>query len=249
VLDVIFYTGLFWLLVSSFFTIYILFSSKWDLKNLKKSIKELLIYGALRVPGDFVLAGFLAFPAYFTAHMVKDDLETAGYVAFSMSLLNMVGAAFGPICLILLPKASIIIKNKDFSLLKDQIAKITYWTFGLTLIGVIVIELFANQIINIYLGKESVTLIYSIRVTFIASFGYTIYISLRSILDAYYVKAVNTINIIISFVFFIVLQAISYYFVTNNYVSILYCFVLSMILLGILTYYETKKIITKHHLE
>jgi len=246
VLDVILYTGIFWLTISTLFTAYILITSKWDLKNLKPQIKELLVFGIQRVPGDFVLAAFLALPAYYTAHMIDDELKTAGYVAFAMSFLNMAGAAFGPISLILLPKASVLIKNKDFELLKYQIKKITLWTLGLTTLGVLFIELFANQIISIYLGKDSPELIYLIRVTFSASFGYTIYISLRSILDAYYIKAVNTINIVISFSFFIGLQLISYYFISKDYIFILYSFVIAMLILGILTYYETKKIIRKH---
>lgn len=244
--EVIFYTGIFWLTISSIFTLYILITSKWDLQNLKSQIKELLVFGTQRVPGDFVLAAFLALPAYFAAHMVEDGLKTAGYVAFAMSFLNMAGAAFGPLSLILLPKASVIIKNKEFKLLKHQIKKITVWTLGLTLLGFIILEVFTNQIIHIYLGKESLELIYTIRVTFLASFGYTIYISLRSILDAYYVRAVNTINIIISFVIFIILQLTSSYFIPDNYINTIYCFVIGMLVLGILTYIETKKIIRKH---
>ncbi len=246
VLDVIYYTGILWLIISLSFTIYILMTSHWDIQNLGLQIKELLVFGSLRVPGDFVLAAFLALPAYYAAHLINDQLKTAGYVAFAMSFLNMAGAAFGPISLILLPKASMLIKNKDYTLLKKQIKKITYWTLALTLFGVLVLELFTNLILKIYLGNNEPELIHIIRISFLASFGYTIYISLRSVLDAYYVKAVNTINIIVSFLLFLALQAISFFFITTDYISVLYCFVIAMFTLGVLTYVETNKIIRKH---
>jgi len=88
-----------------------------------------------------------------------------------------------------------------------------------------------------------------VQIVILSSFGYTIYISLRSIIDAYYVKAVNTKNIIISFLAFIVFEGGLYYFVSPDYLIMLYCFVGAMLLLGLLTYFETKKIITKQNLE
>lgn len=241
--DVLLYTGVAWFGISSVITIIILFTIAWMKSELGASIRSLIIYGIQRVPGDLVLAGFLALPAYFTAHLVDDHLKTAGYVAFAMSLLNMAGAAFGPICLILLPKASQVILNEDFHLLKQYVRRITIWTLGLTIIGILFVELFTNQLIALYLGESFSDLVLCIRIVILSSLGYTLYISLRSILDAYYVKAVNTKNIIISFISFIIFATIAY-IVDRNYLSILYGFVLSMLILGFLTYIETKKVIT-----
>ncbi|OFX21248.1 MAG: hypothetical protein A2033_11080 [Bacteroidetes bacterium GWA2_31_9] len=239
--DVLLYTGLGWILISIIFNLLIIIKVKWNKSEIKSSAKDLLIFGIQRVPGDLVLAGFLALPAYFTAHIVSDNLTTAGYVAFSMSLLNMAGATFGPICLILLPKASRAIANKDYHLLKTYVKNITILTLVATSFGMIIIEIFANKFIDLYLGNIYDELVLCVRITIIASIGYTVYISLRSILDAYYVKAVNTKNIIISFLFFIAFSL--FYYIWIDYKVILYSFVLAMLILGSLTYYETKKVL------
>jgi O-antigen/teichoic acid export membrane protein len=240
--DVLLYTGLSWLCVSLIMVVVILFKIQWSRIDLRSSLKQLLNYGIQRVPGDLVLAGFLALPTYFTAHVVSDDLKTAGYVAFSMTLLNMAGAAFGPISLILLPKASQAIVKKDFVQLKEFVRKLTTWTIVLTVAGIIFVELFAQQLIEIYLGAASSDLVLCVRIVILASLGYTVYISLRSILDAYYIKAVNTKNIIISFIVFVLLSA-SLYIIAKDYLTVLYSFVVAMLVLGLLTYSETRKVI------
>lgn len=243
--EVILYTGIYWGIVSLIFTIYIIVTISWKKELIIECLKLLFVYGIWRVPGDFALAGFLALPAYFTLHIAEDGIITAGYVAFAMSLLNMVGAAFGPICLILLPKASITIKNNEYDILNSQVKNLTYWTLGLTLFGLLVIEFFTHEIILFYLENNAESLISAVKITMLASLGYAIYISLRSILDAYYVKAVNTKNIIMSFLFFVFTSLILYFFEFKDYKVLLYSFVIAMTLLGFLTYYETKKIINQ----
>ena len=240
--NVLLCTGILWVIISLAINLVILFRIEWQKSELRSSSKQLLIYGIQRVPGDLLLAGFLALPAYFIAHIVNDNLKTAGYVAFAMSLLSMAGAAFGPICLMLLPKASLVIMNKDFALLNQYIKKIVFWTTGLTLLGIIFVEVFAKQLISLYLGNAFDDLVLCVRIIMPASFGYTLYISLRSILDAYYVKAVNTKNIIISFLIFFISSVVCY-FVQWNYFSILYSFVAGMLVMGFLTFYETKKVV------
>ncbi len=239
---VILVTGTIWIGTGLLISLLFIFPDlKWTMNEVRQCLRELWIYGIQRVPGDVALAGFLALPAYFTAHMVDDNLKTAGNVAFGMSMVNLAGAAFGPICLMLLPKASEIIVRKDFALLKKLTNRITLWTVGLTLFGLAIAEPFAELIIKIYLGQSFTELVFIVRIVLLASIGYTIYISLRSILDAYYVKAINTKNIFISFLVFITC-AISVKYSGLSFEYILYGFIASMILLGILTFIETYRI-------
>jgi O-antigen/teichoic acid export membrane protein len=146
---VLWITGLGWTLLPAIFMIAIFFTLDWRPSDLKGCIKELTVYGLQRVPGDTALAGFLALPAFFTAHMVQDNLVTAGYVAFSMSMLGLAGAAFGPICLLLLPSASKIIVAKDFHLLQQLTNKVAIWTLGLTIAGIAFVLLLAGPIIDL----------------------------------------------------------------------------------------------------
>ena len=240
--DILAVTGLLWIVISLilFFAVLLKDSFKWS--EIISCGKELLNYGIQRVPGDVALGGFLALPAYLTAHFVNDNLKTAGYVAFGMSLLNMAGAAFAPICLLLLPKVSKIIAKNDFNLLKRQVNVITVWTISITVLGLLIIEFFAEPLIKIYLGAMYGDLALSVRIIMTASVGYTIYISLRSVLDAYYIRAVNTKNIFIVFIIFLIGVYILWW-VGFNYLYMLFIFVFSFSLLGFLTFFETKKII------
>lgn len=246
-LSVIWVTGLLWTAISLVVTGINFWRVKIHRQHIVSKTKEMFAYGLQRVPGDFGLAGFLAIPAFFTAHIVDDELVMAGYVAFAISLFNMAGAAFGPICLILLPESSVLIKNKQFALLKQKVKKLAVWTLLLTVLGVLIVELFANELMLIYLGNTfNSSLIACIRITMLACLGYTLYISLRSILDAYYVKAVNTKNILLCLILFLGCSVAGYFFLPESVIVILYSFVIAMSVLGVLTYVETRKMFLKH---
>jgi O-antigen/teichoic acid export membrane protein len=239
--SVLLFTGAGWTLIPVLFMVHVFVQLEWKVSELKSCTKELLVYGLQRVPGDTALAGFLALPAFFTAHLVDDNLVTAGYVAFSMSMLGLAGAAFGPICLLLLPSASKIIVAKDFRLLNALTNKVAVWTLGLTTAGIAFVLLFAEPVLDLYLGSSSPELLLCLRIIILSAIGYTIYISLRSILDAYYIRAVNTLNIFIAFVLFVIC-AVVVVTMSLNYIWLLICFNVCMLILGLLTARETYRI-------
>jgi O-antigen/teichoic acid export membrane protein len=242
VMVLFFTTGLVTLGTSVLFLISVMMRYRFSGMGLGDCVRELVRYGVQRVPGDVALGAFLALPAYLTAHFVDDNLKTAGNVAFGMALLNMAGAAFGPICLLLLPKASQVIAQKDFGQINSQVDRITAWTICITLLGLAAVELFAEWLLGIYLGSVYSGLAWCVRIIMPACLGYTVYISLRSILDAYYVKAVNTKNIFISF--FVFIAGVGLLYKTGfNYEYMIFIFVGAFTLLGLLTYAETKKLI------
>lgn len=245
--QVLLLTGFSWLIISLVFFLFIVVNLKPEKGNFKESAKELLRYGLQRVPGDVALGGFFALPTYFVAHLVKDNLNSAGNAAFAISLLNMIGAAFGPICLLLLPQASKAIANKDYTSLRKYSKEIFILTLVVSVIGLLIVEIFAEPLISIYMNGYYPDLIIIVRIVMPACVGYAVYISLRSILDAYHVRAVNTRNIFVCFVLFLVMvysnQLLGY-----SYYYILISFVISLSLLGILTYLETGKIFKKNEL-
>lgn len=232
--------GIFWLLVSFIFFLGIKDSLSYKSCEIYSHGKELLFYGLQRVPGDFAMAGLLSLPSIFTAHI--SGVKEAGYVAFGTTILNMSGAAFAPIGLILLPKASQLVANKDVKHLKYYVGKVLKITFYLTILGVIFFEIFAKEIITLYLGKVSEDLVFVARIIIIGSLAYTIYVSMRSILDAYYVKSINTRNIIISFLTFLIFSGTLLLF-KLNYIYLIFSFVLALFLLGGLTLLEIRKVL------
>ena len=118
IIEVIYFTGIGWILFSIIFLFPFWFTANGIKKLYFQKIRELLKYGIQRVPGDIGLAAMLTVPVITTAHF--SGIEAAGYLAFGISLLNMSGAVFSPISLILLPQSSALFANKQFELLKKK---------------------------------------------------------------------------------------------------------------------------------
>jgi O-antigen/teichoic acid export membrane protein len=199
--EIILLNGLIIILVSFIFLTMILKNITFERNEIYTNLKELIAYGIQRVPGDFGLSGLFSLPSTITAHI--SGITVAGYVAFGISLLNMIGAVFAPLGLILLPKTTQLVVNKDFESLKYYISKILKVTCIITVLVVFFFEIIANEIITLYLGNPPSDLVIITRIIVIASLGYTTYISMRSVIDAYYVKAINTKNILFSLLFFL----------------------------------------------
>jgi O-antigen/teichoic acid export membrane protein len=240
--EIILLNGLTVILVSFIFFVSIAKSISFERNGIYTNIKELMVYGIRRTPGDFGLSGLFSIPSTIVAHV--SGVTVAGYVAFGTSLLSIVGSSFKPLDLILLPKASRLVANDDFKILKTYIIKILKITFILTVLGIVFFEVFADKIILIYLGTLNSDLLIITRIIIIASIGYTIYVVMRSIIDAYYVKAINTKNIFISLVFFL-LTSFVMILLKKSYIFFVINFVISIILLGILTLIEVKRLLNK----
>lgn len=235
--EVLMLTAYGWLMVASFFVLFAFPSLEWRKGELWSVMKELLYYGIQRVPGDLMIMGLLALPAYLAAHWFQDDLMTAGYIAFAMSMLSMAGAAFGPVCLILLPQASNIIAKRDIQSLRKVFNNITLLTLALTIAGVLILLPFLKDVLELYLGAASEALLNAARLALIAVPGYCLYISLRSIIDAFYVRAINSRNILIAFALFVITVVI-FRDQTLGISFVLWAMAISMIFLGIITYLQ-----------
>jgi O-antigen/teichoic acid export membrane protein len=241
IIHILSFTGLLWIVTSASALIMILKNIKWD-KNilLFSCIKELLSYGIQRVPGDFGMAALISLPAIITAHFA--GIKEAGYVAFGTTILNMTGAVFAPFGLVFLPKASQLISGKDIGKLKEYIKKLATLTLLLTFAGLIIFEIFADEIIKIYLGKGFSDLVVIARIIMLGCLAYTFYVSMRSIIDAYYFKAVNTFNIIIALTFFLT-SSLIIYLLNWSYIALVSAFVLSLQALGVLTLFDIRKLL------
>jgi len=128
--------------------------------------------------------------------------------------------------------------------LKVYISRLGYTTIILTLSGLIIFEIFAEQIINIYLGKTLDELTIISRIVMIGCLSYTYYVSMRSILDAYYIRSVNTKNIIIALLSFLTV-AFFIYVLNRNYMFIVITLVGALYVLGSLTFYDIFKLVRK----
>ena len=237
-------TALLWISISAFFMFAQLTKIRFDKTDSRKAIKELLVFGLPRVPGDFLLLLFLNLPIIMVNHSY--GVITGSYIIISMTFLRMAGAMFAPICLMLLTDISQLLVKNDFVQIKQRTNLILKVTVGLTLLGIVMVELICPFVINDLLKIEGPVPVESTRVIILAAMGYTVYISLRSVLDAYYIKPVNTINIAISVAIFAC--AVSFYrYLDLGYMYILGCFIGAMSILGLLTWIETRKIMKRNN--
>jgi len=204
--------------------------------------KELLTYGLQRVPGDFALMGLLAFPALVAAH--SGGIEHAGYVAFGLSITNMVAAIFAPVGIILLPKISRNLGLRNFDEIRKEVKLIGWSTAGISLAVVAVAELLAEPVIRLYLGANFLSAMDPVRIVLLAAIPLALFYALRSAIDAFHRKAINTINLGVAFLFFIFLCGLSS-LASGIRDAVLWSFVASTCLLAILTYFEIHKILRK----
>jgi len=236
--DVIYYTGLIWIVTGMVFFIMIIYRIDFQWNKILTTAKELVPYSIYRVPGDVGLAALLTLPSIFTAHYA--GIIPAGYMAFGITIMNMAGAAFSPVSLLLLPMTSNLAAEKRYDLIFAKAGKTILITFLLTIAGVLVFEIFASQIINLYLKDASPGLINTARIIALGIPGYSIYIVLRSILDALHYKAINTRNVLITFGVYlsgVVILIIAGFDDTINIIL----FSCSVTLLGILTYFDLRR--------
>lgn len=240
VYDVLVLTGVFWISFSVLSLLLQAIGTPFEKDLIIPAAKEMLTYGVPRVPGDFLLGFYFSLPVILVNH--TDGLVMGGYITVALTFLNMAGAVFTPICLMLLTDTSQLIVKKDFEGLRRKTKLILNVTLVLTAMGVLLMQFVAPFAIHDILKVEGDMVVLSTRLVIVAALGYTVYISLRSVLDAYYIRPVNTVNITLC----VALFAISSLLLTLcnlSYVYILCSFVISMFLLGFLTYLGTRKIL------
>lgn len=216
------------ILVSIIFLTLIFFKMDKTFVDMKNKIKVLIKYGIQRIPADFGMSALLGLPSIITSHI--SGVKEAGYVAFSISFLNMFGAVFAPLGLVMLPKASMLVANKEYEKLNFYIKRITLIILLLTTISFITFEIFIENILKIYLLNFDDKLVFVIRLILAGSFGYIIYVSMRSIIDALYEKSKNAINVLISFLFFVTFSF--FILIFKSTVIIILTFIISVSLLG-----------------
>lgn len=242
---VFFYTALAWIVIS-FFTFMILMSvykHKIELFRIKLDFNRLIRFGLPRIPGDFALLLLISVPSFLVLH-IYNDFILSGYVAFGTTLLNLVGAAFGPIGLILLPETNRYIKNKEIHKLNSLVKRILVLTVVITVFGILIFYLYSGFFTELLVSHTDNNLIISCRLMLLGSVGYALYLNLRSILDAFYFKPINSINLIISLIILTLLTVWIYLF-ELDFQYLLYAYIISVTFLGCITYYKVLQVFKK----
>ncbi|HEV8597225.1 MAG TPA: hypothetical protein VGR23_05845 [Candidatus Dormibacteraeota bacterium] len=236
--SILFLMGGGWILCSLAF----LALSRLSFAGMSTSVAELARYGFPRLPGDLLRLGLFSVPGIVVAHVA--DVAVAGGVAFGVAAVGMLGSALSPIGFVMLPVAARMMAAGDIGDLRRRVMNIAVLTAAALLAGIVVVEVFAAQIVSLYLGPGFTSTADSLRVIAPAALPWGIYTSLASVIDAHHVQPVNARNIAISCGVFAV-GAITAMVLHAPATAVAAAFVVSLYILGALTLFEVHTITSR----
>jgi O-antigen/teichoic acid export membrane protein len=205
-------------------------------------MRELARFGVPRVPGDLLRLALFSLPGVIVAHVA--DITVAGAVAFGVAAVGMLGTALSPIGFVMLPVAARMMASGEVAELRRRVVSIASITAAVLIAGIVFVEIFAPQLVEIYLGPGFSATADSLRVIAPAALPWGLYTALASVIDAHHVRPVNARNMAVAFAVFVAgsiglaaahapAQAVSAVFVVSLYV------------LGALTLFEVHSITSR----
>jgi O-antigen/teichoic acid export membrane protein len=210
------------------------------IKDNRPQVRELLRFGIQRVPGDFVLMAMLALPATFVAH--ASGIKAAGFVAFGISMLTVIGAVFAPFGLILLPRAGTLLAAGRSNELRRQVWLLTRVTLAVSSLLTVVIAAGAETLIRLYLGADFSEGAGILRLVLLAAVPYSLYTVVRNVVDAFHELAVTTLILAAGFAIFC-LAAWGLSLWQDKLHAVLFGFLGGMLTLALLSGAETLRIL------
>lgn len=201
--------------------------------------KMLLKFGLPRVPGEFALVGLFALPALIALR--TQGVVSAGHLSAGMSLTTLVAGVFGPVGLVLLPRASAQAAQGDLKGLRQIVLRMLGAGLAIAIAVVVIGEVLIPPFVKWYFGPAFLPAIPVFRMCLLGAIPYVVYVLLRNILDALDVKAVNSRNLIITLVFLLILC-----FIKPDIMSMSISLLASLTLLGILSLWETQTRLVLH---
>jgi O-antigen/teichoic acid export membrane protein len=185
------------------------------------------------VPGEFALVGLFALPALIAVR--TQGIVQAGHLSAGLSLLSLVAGVYGPVGLVMLPRASEQAARGDLKGLRRIVLKMLAAGVASALVIVAIGEFLIPLFVKWYFGTAFLPAIPVFRMCLLGAVPYVVYVLLRNILDALDVKAVNSRNLIISLIVLLLLC-----FFKSDIMSMAISLVASLTLLGILSLWETQ---------
>jgi O-antigen/teichoic acid export membrane protein len=230
-------------LITIFVSVLALLFTPWQkmASNCWSEVTVLLRYGIPRMPGDFALIALLGLPTFLVAHQV--GVQAAGYVAFSISVLNMIAAVFAPIGLVLLPKASGLIARGATEELSAHLSTVFRLSLIVSAFLTVLTEGSAGALLRVYLGRDFSEMATLVRIVMLGAVPYAVYTALRSAVDARHFKAVNTQNCVIALFVLAACSASLLLAHANVATRLIVPLPLSLLVLGVLTWREARRIV------
>jgi O-antigen/teichoic acid export membrane protein len=202
----------------------------------------LLLYSVQRVPGDLVWACIFSVPALLAAHYL--DVTDAGLIAFGNTMITLAATAVAPISVVILPQAARMIRGGDHKGLQTHVLRMLKIVILLSLSATTLAEISMDFLVMLYFGSPYERMAFVSRILVIAMPPCVVYVCLRSVVDAMFDRSINSINLLLSFVFIFVM-AIMGQIVWPGLTCILMSFVLGIYLLGFMTWLQVRTAFSK----
>ncbi len=211
----------------------------FNLAGIRERLREMTRFGVPRMPGDFVSLLLFAMPGILIAQAA--NLRVAGIVAFGVAAVSMIGSSLTPVSFLLLPTAARLLAAGKVRQLRTEVVEVVGITLAGTLIVVVLLEVFATPILNIYLGPSFTADVDVLRLTLLGALPWAAYVTLRSVIDAQHVRPINARNLAISFAFALLL-VVALRRVADPTTGAVLAFVFALWLLAGLTMLEVNRI-------
>lgn len=170
----------------------------------KGILKELLVYGLPRVPGEFFLFAYNLVPTLlFTS---KFGLIQSSYFSVAVSLNSTITSLFGFVGIVLLPEVSKAIVSRNLKDIGKKIRILLLIYVLLAVCAIALVEILPHFVIWILYSSEYYEAIPIVRILCLAVLPNALYLLYRNPLDAISKFPYNTVCLAVSFVMMIVMM-------------------------------------------
>lgn len=167
--------------------------------------RELLRYGAARVPGDFGLGALLALAPLIATHY--QPMSSVSHLLLGLSILLALSSSITPLGLILLSKLSMMLVSKRHDEIRQRLTYMLGAILEMSLFMTLQAIIFVDVLVRLWVGPKFDGSVAVTRIVLMAAPFYLFYVGLRSAIDAASIIAYNARNAILSLAAMIVLSA------------------------------------------
>jgi O-antigen/teichoic acid export membrane protein len=175
----------------------------------KQEAITLLRYGLQRLPADFGLSAILALPPVAVMHFGGSQTE-GGAMAFGISVMSMIAASVAPLGLVLLPRATRMVKEGNISAFNKVSLKLGIFSAVLGLLSFLAFYFKGEFIVAVFSKDLSLTALNYVVLAQFAGIFYLQYVALRSLIDAAHFTSYNSLNVLISLGLMIILVILAF---------------------------------------
>lgn len=202
--------------------------------QMKKYTKEILLYCAPRVPGEFILFAYTVAPLVVINTKFGPTVSAAFAIAITLNLA--VAPLFQFVGTVLLPYVSKNFTKGNSEDISRKVSKLRAIYVAIGLLSTLFVLFFTNFVIRTLFTSDYEIYADTVRIVYLSVLPYAIYLLLRNPIDAASVFPFNTINLAISFSVLMVIVTVS-----ENLLISSIAFPLSYSLLALLTEYTWRR--------